>query len=476
MLLFGNRTMDRLAVNGDLARSKRLAILIFIAVTFASYLAHLTHRPITSALVYLIGVMIIGATHGLRAGLIAAITASFIYSALIKNPAFEFSHITLDYYVPLIGFNMSALLSGTLAGRLKDRAEFAEEARRQLDLLLEFSSDLQKAVHIEDVAQALRSTVSPQVIREQIGPFVSKREAKAPVRLREVIDLATARPAERDAGQRQFAARDIDLPAFVDLLSMAVERCDLLEKQAETEARQRLEGLKTAILSSLSHDLRTPIAAISASATSLKRFSDKFTPEVRADMLQTIEQQCARLDRFTAKLLSFGRLQGGMIESQFEAVDVADVLGNAVAAARSIGPKHLIHKNFPERHVVVMANPVMLEQVFFNILENAVLYTPADSDIFLSIEAGADSVTILARDSGPGVSAEHIEHIFEPFFRSENSRPTNGQGLGLFIVKGFVEAFGGRISAANSLDEGSGLKISITLPLAKAEMEGIVDG
>lgn len=476
MPFFGSGTMDRLAVSGDLARSRRLAVFIFIAVTAASYLAHLTHRPITSALVYLIGVMIIGATRGLRAGLVVAITASFIYSALIKNPAFEFTHITLDYYVPLIGFNIAALLSGTLAGRLKDRAEFAEEARRQLDLLLEFSSDLQKAVRIEDVAQALRATVSPQFIREQIRPFVDRHKATAPGRLREVIDLSMAGAMEQDTGQRQFTAPDIDLPAFVDLLSMAVERCDLLERQAETEARQRLEGLKTAILSSLSHDLRTPIAAISASATSLKRFSDKFTPEVRSDMLQTIEQQCARLDRFTAKLLSFGRLQGGMLESQFEPADVMDVLANAVTSARQVGPKHQIRKQFPEKRAVVMANPAMLEQVFFNILENAVLYTPAGSEILLAVEVGADSVTVLSRDSGPGVSPQHIGHIFEPFFRSENSRPTNGQGLGLFIVKGFVEAFGGQIRATNAPGEDKGLEISITLPLAKSEMEGTVDG
>jgi two-component system, OmpR family, sensor histidine kinase KdpD len=455
-------------------RSRTTVILIFLAVSIASYLAQETHRPISSALIYLIGVLVIGAMRGRRAGILAGIIASIVYSGVIKNPAFEFNEISLDYYVPLIAFNFTALISGTLAGRLKDRAEVAEEARRQLNILLDFSSDLQKAVRIDDVARALGSTVSAEFIREQIRPYVEENVARAATGLRDVIDLAAM--SDSSTAQSRFAGRDVDLPAFVDLLSMAVERCDLLEKQAETQARLRSEDLKTAILSSLSHDLRTPIAAISASATSLKRFSDRFTPEVRADMLRTIEQQCARLDRYTAKLLSFGRLQGGMVESQFEPVDVAEILGNAVASARLVGPTHAILKAFPEQRAVVMANPAMLEQVFFNILENAVLYTPAESQISLSMEIGEDSVTVCSRDSGPGVSPQHIEHIFEPFFRSGNSRPTNGQGLGLFIVKGFVEAFGGHIRAANSALAGQGLEISITLPLAKSETEGNVHG
>lgn len=460
-----------------LRASRPLTILFFITVTGASYAAHLSSRPITSALVYVIGVMVIGASCGRRAGLMAAVAASCIYCLLIKNPAFEFKNISLDYYVPLIAFNITALLSGTLAGRLKDRAESAENARSQLDLLLEFSSRLQKAVRIEDVADTLRATVSKEVIRERILPFLNESpSSKSLPSLRKVVDLAGEAAFLPHVNDRQFDARDIDLPAFVDLLRMAIERCDLLDRQAEGQAIKRSEDLKTTILSSISHDLRTPLASIAASATSLKRFGDSFSPEVRSEMLQTIEDQCTRLDRFTAKLLSFGRLQGGVVSRQLEPVDVVELLGNAVQSARLTGTYHAIRKEFPDAPTIVMANPAMLEQVFFNILENGIAYTPDGSEILINIELDADTARILIRDNGRGVSPENIDHIFEPFFRSEHPRSTNGQGLGLFIARGFVEAFGGKIAAKSPHESGRGLEISILLPLIQQEMEGSANG
>lgn len=447
-----------------------LTILLFVAVTIASYAAHITERPITSSLVYVMGVMIIGATRGLRSGLIAAIVASFIYSGLIRNPALHFSNPSLDYYVPLFGFNFAALLSGTLAGRLKDRAELAEKARRQLDLLLEFSGKLQNAVRIEDVAQALASTVSGDIVRNHVRPYLTDHIGQSErTALLQVLDMP--RPEAGAAEPYPLAVQDVDLPAFVNLLSMAVDRCHLLEERAESEARQRSENLKTTILSSISHDLRTPIAAISASATSLKSFGQTLSPEVREQMLQTIEDQCARLDQFTAKLLSFGRLQGGVAALQSEPADAIELLGKAIASARATGPGHIIRKQWPRMPVIVMANPAMLEQVFFNILENAFTYTDPDCEIAVIVKIVEDNAEIVIRDNGRGVAGETIDRIFEPFFRSGHSRHSNGQGLGLFIAKGFVEAFGGTIAGHSPHAAGSGLEIAIALPLAKGLSE-----
>jgi two-component system sensor histidine kinase KdpD len=457
--------------------SRALTILLFVLVTLASYAAQMTERPITSALVYLMGVMVIGATRGLRSGLVAAVAASFIYSGLIRNPALQFDDPSLDYYVPLFGFNFAALLSGMLAGRLKDRAESAEESRRQIALLLQFSSKLQKAVRIEDVAQALHSTVSRDMIRDDIRPYIAQH-IEEPVRgaVLTVLDMEPPSDGTRAAESYRLTVQDIDLPAFVDLLSMAVDRCGLLEDRAESQARKRSEDLKTTILSSISHDLRTPIAAISASATSLKRFGDTLSPEVREQMLQTIEDQCARLDQFTAKLLSFGRLQGGVTAQQFEPSDIVELLGKAIAAARATGPDHLLKKQWPDTSLIVMANPAMLEQVFFNILENAFSYTAPECEITVIAEAGDGHAVVTIRDNGRGVSAESIDHIFEPFFRSGQSKHTNGQGLGLFIAKGFVEAFGGTIASRSPHIAGQGLEIAITLPLAKDILEIEADG
>ena len=472
-----NRVIPTKRLSRAWKRSRASVILFFIAVSVASYAAHATERPITAALVYLIGVMVIGATRGLRAGLIAGIVASLVYSGIIRNPGLQDSDVSLEFYVPLFGFNFAALLSGTLAGRLKDRAELAEEARRQLDLLLEFSSKLQKAVRIEDIAQALHVTLSDHVIRYYIAPYVDDNmEEPSRSGLQRVVDMAMAADPDAPKTGRRFTVQDVDLPAFVDLLSMAVDRCGLLENRAEMQARQQSEDLKTTILSSLSHDLRTPIAAIAASATGLKRFSDDMPVETRTEMLEVIEHQCARLDQFTAKLLSFGRLQGGVAAAQLEPADVTELLGKALASARATGPDHVISKDWPSQPVIVMANPAMLEQVLFNILENAFSYTAPGCEILIRVTADSGDANIVIRDNGRGVSGESIDHIFEPFFRSPHSKHTNGQGLGLFIAKGFVEAFGGTIAGRSPHAGGPGLEITITLPLSQQIGEIEVDG
>lgn len=458
-------------------RSVMFTILFFLLITGASFLAHFTNRPITSALVYVIGVMVIGAARGRRSGLTAGLVASITYSLFIKNPVLNFDEYPLEYYVPLVAFNVTALLSGNLAGLLRDRAELAEQSRNQLGLLLGLSSELQKAVHVEDVARALKATVSAQLIRDHILPYLERRMPSGNTRsLRKLIDLARIENSVSPVDTAHFEAANVDLQAFADLLAIAIERCELLDRQAEGEALKRSEDLKTTLLSSLSHDLRTPIAAIAASATSLAQFGETLDPGVRADMLTTIQDQCARLDRFTAKLLSFGRLQGGVAAHAFEPVDIAEVLGNAAASARLSGPSQRLRKEFPETHVMVMANPAMLEQVFFNIIENAVIYNKPGSEILIKVELDADQTRIVIRDFGRGVSAEEIGHIFEPFFRSDHSRRTNGQGLGLFIAKGFVEAFGGTIAAQSPHEAGQGLEIAIALPLAQIMAEVGVDG
>lgn len=460
----------------QMRRSMAFTVAFFLLVTGASHIAQVVNRPVSSALIYVIGVMIIGAARGRRSGLTAGLTASLIYSALLRNPALDFHEYPLDYYVPLIAFNVTALLSGNLAGLLRDRAELAEESRNRLGLLLGLSSELQKAVRVEGVARALKSTLSARAIREQILPYLELRLSSGDTGgLRKLIDIVRIESSGHTVSASQFEVENVDLQALADLLVIAVERCELLDRQAEGEALKRSEELKTALLSSLSHDLRTPIAAISASATSLARFGETLDRQVRVDLLGTIQDQCTRLDRFTAKLLSFGRLQGGVIARELEPSDVVDLLGNALASARLAGPVHPLRKELPSVPVMVLANPAMLEQVFFNIIENAFAYNEAGSDILIKVEPEGDRATIIIRDYGRGVSESEMPNIFDPFFRSVNSRSTNGQGLGLFIAKGFVEAFGGEISARSPHAEGQGLEIAISLPLTQIAMQEEMD-
>jgi two-component system sensor histidine kinase KdpD len=273
-----------------------------------------------------------------------------------------------------------------------------------------------------------------------------------------------------------FQPHDVDLHAVADLLAMAIQRCDLLDREAESEAIRRSELLKTALLSSLSHDLRTPIAAISAAATSLNQYGALLEHESRVEMLDTIQTQCRRLDRFTAKLLSLGQLQGGLAPSDMEVVDVADTLGSAIGQVRALQFGRAITKNVEATAALVWANPAMLEQVLFNILENAVSYTPANTPITVRVTTTPETVEISVADEGDGITAKDLPYIFDRFYRSTNRRDKSGQGLGLSIARGFIEAFGGTISAKSPFAHGKGTQLCIELPLVKSPVEALLHG
>ncbi|MCF8710372.1 DUF4118 domain-containing protein [Rhizorhapis sp. SPR117] len=341
-------------------------LLLFAAATFGSYFAMEHGRRVSAVLIYLLGVTLVGASSGLRVGLLAGIAASAIYNFFLSEPLFAFGASSADDLIPLIAFNVTAILSGTLAGRLNDRAKAAEQAQAQLDRLLQISSRLQKAVLLEDVVSAIGEVFAAP---DEVELFIAENGRVRPVGhighgsgiASQVIAQATQRfeteehvafrvgTADvilgvivfgRGAVPRGKAPR-IDIEAFVNLISIAVERCLLLHQLSETEAMRRSEELKTALLSSLSHDLRTPLAAISASASSLASFGTELSPEVREEMLQTIQEQCSRLNRYTTNLLNLGQLQAGIGAEQMEKVDAIELLGAAIGSARTNNIPHI---------------------------------------------------------------------------------------------------------------------------------------
>ncbi|MBN8830713.1 MAG: DUF4118 domain-containing protein [Sphingomonadales bacterium] len=446
------------------------ALLLFTGIltlaTTGSIIAQRTAHPATAALILMVGIIINGAVGGLAVGLITGATGAFIYNFFIRFPVYQLGFNSIDDAVPLVAFCAAAVISGVLSGRLKDRARAAEELSSQLDLLLTFSARLQRAIRIEDVVLALRRAAPLETVNARILPYLEERHAAL---LTPKWRAAIAGPGENyvNGSQVVLQAEGVYLGAVADLLAMAIERYELLDHRAEAEVIRRSEAFKTALLSSLSHDLRTPIAAIAAAASGLDKYGELLDSEARSDLLDTIQSQCNLLDRFTAKLLSLGQLQQGLPASDMEIVDVADALGSAIARIRALQPDRPITKSLKIDAALVLANPAMLEQVFFNLIENAVNYTDADTPVRISLDTTADMTEIRITDEGHGIAAEDLPHIFERFFRSASSREKAGQGLGLSIAKGFIEAFGGNICAISPVALGGGTQILIRLPLAK---------
>lgn len=471
---------------------------IFAAATGGTYIAQGFDRPVTAVLIFLTGVMAIGARSGVPSGIAAAVAASFIYNFFLSQPAFRFGVTSADEIVPLVAFNISAVVTGVLTGRLKDSARAASLAGANSAFLQRISDRLQQVIRLADVTGIARQALPTEGVAdlqifiarngelyqidggdEPVGPMAAPSssepwdDSEGAFRNYELKGaggpLGVVKFVLPRAGEEEGELPD--LQAIANLLSLAIDRCILLERLSDARALQRSEELKSAILSSVSHDLRTPLTAIAAAAGSLRSFQDSLPAQQKEEMLHTIEEQCKRLNRYTANLLDMGRIQAGISPSLFEDVDVADMLGVVLGNIRISFPDQPIQKQFDLSSTLVRANPAMLEQALFNILENAVLHGRSEEPVEVRLYPEDGHCIVEITDRGSGISAEDRPHIFERFYRSEQPVNRRGSGLGLYIANGFVQAFGGTIAVKDPAHDASGTRMMIRLPLAQPNTE-----
>ncbi len=247
------------------------------------------------------------------------------------------------------------------------------------------------------------------------------------------------------------AAGSLDIPllqalgALADQAAGALERVRLAASAARTEAQAETQKLRTALLNSLSHDLRTPLTGIRGAAGSLRTSWDTLSVADRADLLASIEQDTVRMTRFLANITEMTRLETGEIAPMLERLHVADVLEGLAARIPGLGRLRLdLADHLPE----VSADPALLEQVLVNVLENAAKYATSGSGVVLSAWRDGCWVAISVTDEGPGIPPDDLPHVFDSFYRAHRQdRTVPGTGLGLAIARGLIEAMGGTIEA-----------------------------
>jgi two-component system sensor histidine kinase KdpD len=224
--------------------------------------------------------------------------------------------------------------------------------------------------------------------------------------------------------------------------------------------------LDAAVLASLSHDLRTPLACILGSATALDDYGVVLDREARSDLVRVIREEAERLNRFVGNLMDMTRLEAGAIAPRLRAVDLASLVADVRARAARILIGHTIVLQVPPRLARPCVDPILFEQVLFNILENAAKYSAPGSEIRIRAWWDDARVRLSVSDEGPGVPAADVERVFDRFYRV---RPLGcyraGTGLGLAVCQGFVEAMGGSITASNRKDR-SGAVFTVVLPIA----------
>jgi two-component system sensor histidine kinase KdpD len=272
---------------------------------------------------------------------------------------------------------------------------------------------------------------------------------------------------ERDAQLTPDEHRLLD--ALADQVAVAIERISLARGLAEARVLAETERLRAALLTSISHDLRTPLASIIGTVSSLRSFADKYDAADRDELLATLEGEAERLNRFVGNLLDMTRLEYGAIELKLDLTDIGEIIGAALERAGAILAAHRVEVTIASDLPMLRLDPILFEQVLFNLLDNAAKYSPPGSRIDLRARKEGDVVALEVLDEGPGIPPADLERIFDKFYRVQaQDRRRAGTGLGLAICRGFVEAMGGTIVAQNRRDH-SGAIFTLSLPVS-AEM------
>jgi two-component system, OmpR family, sensor histidine kinase KdpD len=472
------------------------ALLLVFAATLVGYASLMLAGPRSTSLPFMVALVIAGIWSGIRPALVAAIGAFLSYNFFVVDPPLEFTFELADIVV-LASFLLAALLVGAMAGQLSERAHAVTDQLRRLTALLAASRDLSVATSASEVAQSLARTLKSGgnieaaiwSVNRGERTLLATTEAASAAGVESDDDWKAAVPAGKTAILRELstarglvglvamwadqkvetpAARDW-LEALLQLGTIAFDRTTLAEDVSEARLIADREGLRTALLSSLSHDLRTPIATILASASSLLENASRFDDTIRHELLDTIQEQAERLNRYVSNLLDMTRLESGVLALRRVLMEPAEAMISALEHTRRRLVGLRIERVFAAPNVMISVDPVLIEQALVNILENAAEFSPAGSVVRVGVARADGEVMLTVADQGPGVSVEDRSQVFDKFFRGgANRRREGGVGLGLAVARGIVEAFGGQIGVESPVWDGRGARFIIRLPAQQA--------
>jgi two-component system sensor histidine kinase KdpD len=259
--------------------------------------------------------------------------------------------------------------------------------------------------------------------------------------------------------------------AFVDQAASMIEHARLRRESLQVEVLQRTDSLRAALLSSVSHDLRTPLTSIKAAASSLLQDDVPWSDEERHSFTQAIEHEADRLNRLVENLLDMSRIEGGALKPEKEWYPIGELLHDVTGRMQSLLQGRQVIVTVPADLPPVELDYMMIDQVVTNILENALRYTPAGSPLEIHAETTTTEMCISVADRGPGIPASDLARVFDKFYRvmdrTRQTGATGGTGVGLSVCRGLIEAHGGRIWAANR--QGGGAIFHFTLPIPRPE-------
>jgi two-component system sensor histidine kinase KdpD len=458
-------------------------------------------------LVFLTAVVSVAVRYGLLPSLFASVVASLSYNFFFLPPIYTFTIADPTNIAAFFFFMLIALLVSNVAGRVRGQATAATGRVRSTEYLYSFSRKLAGTATLDDVlwATAYQTALMLKVRVVLLLPEAGMITVKAgypPEDELDQADLAAAnwawsndRPAGRGSDTLPGAKRlflpmrtgrgtigiigiDDDnsgplltpdqrrlLDALIDQGALAIERVRLVEEMEQVKRAIETDRLRSALLTSISHDLKTPLAAVLGAATTLRDLSPKLSDPEKLDLLSTIIDESERLNRFIANLLDMTRLESGAIVPNTALHDLHEVVGSALQRAVKILGQHKVQMTLAADLPMLELDAVLFEQAVFNLLDNAGKFAPEGSTISVHGWQDEDAVYLQILDEGGGIPPQDLENIFDKFFRAQKvDHVRAGTGLGLAIARGFVESMRGTISAANRTDR-NGAVLTIRMPI-----------
>ena len=473
-----------------------LAPLLVALTTLALKLPLQLFDPSIVALLYLLPVLIVTLLAGPLAGMAAAFLSFLAFNYFFLPPYNTFAVANPSDTLALFVFLGVAGIVSYLLGRARAEAERARareheayQRRQELTTLYELSKAISGQVGLERMLQTIAERVRESFadsrceiwLRPPSGALALTAQAGAAganegrpfeVLVRSELEPLGILKLYAPRAQQLQASETFLLHAIAAQTAIVIERSRLLQTETRARVLEESDRLKSAVLSSVSHDLRTPLATIKAAVTGLLRRDLSWDEESTLDQLTAINEETDRLNQIISNLLSMSRIEAGALQLQTGEYALPEALDAVLRRMARRTQAHPLVLELAPGLPALQIDHAAFEQIMTNLLDNAVKYSPPGSTITIGARQVGNFIEIGVSDQGPGIAPEAQQAVFEKFYRANGSARVAGSGLGLSIVKGFVEAHGGKAWISSHLGQGTSVKFLLPLGPAMAAARG----
>jgi len=457
-------------------------------------------------MIYLLGVMVVSLRCGRGPSMLASFLGVAAFDFFFVPPHFRLTVDNPQYVFTFIVMLLAGLVISTLTGRVKFQAESARQRERRTAALYAMSRELAAMRNREQIARAAVAHVAaacnaqvvvllPDPQRQLVALGGSGSDFPLPEHDRGVVQwvFEHAQTAGRGTATLPGAqaiylpllasagtvgvlgvlpaeaqpAPDVEqlhqLDAFAGLFALAIERADLAAEAQRIGLQMETERLRSSLLSAVSHDLRTPLSAITGASSTLLDVDLKLDEQTRRELLQSILEEAERLHRLVTNLLDMTRLEAGALAVRKEWQPVEEIVGAALERMSGRLKDHPVSTRIADDLSFVPLDALLIQEVLVNLLENSAKYAPPGTPLEIAASAADEAVAIAVIDRGPGIPPDDLERVFDKFYRSPGAGARSGAGLGLAICRGIVALHGGKIWAENVPGGGAAFRFSLPL-------------